>query len=134
MSIEAQEPNEDQQVQEVRPEIEFDIRLKKEKAVRKDIETWLDTNGYKRGLHGFCKHKKGLPTIPNVMVRPSHSDSPGSRTLMVTPNSVIDATIKDPYKDNRWAVKTVVPYSSLDELKKVLDDLAYLELHAWAVE
>ena len=110
----------------------FDDRLELEKAVRKRIETWLDDNGYRRGLHGFCDHKHGLPTIPNVMVRPTHSEDPGARTLMVTPVAVIEAKIPQPYPENIWTVVGVRTYSTLDQLKAILDESCYLDLGPWS--
>ena len=112
-------------------QIDFEKRLETEKKVRHQIESWLDEHGFRRGLHGFCKHKKGLPLIPNVMVRPSHSPEPGSRTLMVTPNEIIDAVVPEPYGNNDWRIRARTSYQGLGDLKAKLDGLAYVNVSSW---
>jgi len=109
----------------------FDSRLENEKETRCKIAQWLDSEGYHRGLHGFCKHNKGLPTVPNVMVRPTHSHKKGSRALMVTATHVLDVSIQEPYKGSFWEVDNTYEYTTREQLKDMLDKLVYLDTTAW---
>lgn len=106
-------------------------QVEKQKEVEKKIEEWLDANGFQKGVNGYCRHKNGLPRTPNVLVRPSFCKEAGSRTLMITPKEIIEASVLEPYDQNIWNVKSTVEYASLDELKEQLTKLAYAELSFW---
>ena len=109
----------------------FDEELNKQKKVAEAIGFWLDDNGYKRGIHGFCQHKQGLPRIPNVLIRPTSCKHSGSRAVMVTPTSVLVCDISEPYQTSRWEVTRESDYTGKTELKSKLDELVYVDLGDW---
>lgn len=109
----------------------FEKHLQDQKKAVAAISQWLEQEGFRKGIHGFCQHKTGLPRTPNVTVRPAMCPHNGACTIMVTPTKLILANVPQPYDQNGWEITNEIKFESKEKLKDLLTELVYPDLGEW---
>jgi hypothetical protein len=94
---------------------------------------FLKENGYNPvehskaqfGEHGIaCQHKVGLPTGDHILqLKPSYNPTDGTRTILVTNDSVSSYVCKTPYLHSNWRCTESRTYRSPEELNKHLNEM-----------
>ena len=100
-------------------------------AALAELGNYLDEKGFARGIFGTAPHHRGLPKIPNILIRPTASDHSGSTTVVVGLTTVYQCVVAGPYSDNDWNVWATKKYRTRDELDYILNNYCYPSLGIW---
>lgn len=87
------------------------------------LDDWVLSQDHERGLFGSCAHRKGIPEVPYVDLKPEYTPIPGSCVVLVMAHCVAQMVCKEPTKKNEWQTREKELYDDFHELDAIVEKM-----------